>query len=148
MNNLIENYKIILNNLKNTCGDIESFHQIRTPKLCTLELVALNLTAEYQIDLFTYSNINLSIPMTKNQYDFVQFSKTKAKIRKRIENQFLSITPTIFMESKHTKSFLGLVTRLLLKITAFTMIQYLNVFVFKIYKQVNFSKNSSQIICF
>ena len=59
MNNLTENYEIILNNLKNTCEDIESFHQIRTPKLCNLELVALNLTAEYmsintELQLFRY----------------------------------------------------------------------------------------------
>ena len=47
MNNLIENYEIILNNLKLTCGDINSFTQIRTPKLNNLELVSLNLTAEY-----------------------------------------------------------------------------------------------------
>ena len=32
MNGLIENYEIILNNPKTTCGDIESFHQIRTPR--------------------------------------------------------------------------------------------------------------------
>ena len=47
MNNLIQNYEIILNNLKDRCADIESFHQIRTPKLSNIELVALNLTAEY-----------------------------------------------------------------------------------------------------
>lgn len=47
MNDLIENYEIFLNNLKTTCEDIESFSQIRKPKLSNLELVALNLTAEY-----------------------------------------------------------------------------------------------------
>ena len=41
MNNPIENYEIILNNLKATCGDIESFRQIITPKLSNLELVAI-----------------------------------------------------------------------------------------------------------
>ena len=34
MNNLIENYEIILNNLKLTCGDINSFTQILNN--CTL----------------------------------------------------------------------------------------------------------------
>lgn len=47
INNLIENYEIILNNLKITCSDIDSFTQIRKPKLSNTELVALNLTAEY-----------------------------------------------------------------------------------------------------
>ncbi|MFV0531270.1 MAG: IS982 family transposase, partial [Flavobacteriales bacterium] len=48
MDNLIENYEIILNNLKNTCNDIDSFTQIRKPKMSNMELVALNLTAEYR----------------------------------------------------------------------------------------------------
>ncbi|MCP3680317.1 MAG: IS982 family transposase [Gammaproteobacteria bacterium] len=280
MNNLIENYKIILNHLKATCQDIESFHQIRKPKLGNLELVALNLTAEYmsintelqlfrylkgtclepmiersvynkrrkklfnyteairkrisemfahftdvfvldsmpspickyaragrsnicatyeiqpsfgynasqkckyfgyklhavcdkngvfhsfdltpahihdvnylkdvkynlsnctligdrgyisteyQTDLFTQSNINLSVPMRKNQHGFVQFSKTKAIIRKRIETNFSQLHGQFLWTVNHAKSFIGLATRLLSKITAFTMIQYLNVFVF------------------
>jgi len=285
MNNLIENYEIILKNLKNTCRDIESYQQIRKPKLSNLELTAINLTAEYmsintelqlfrclkntyletmiersvynkrrkklfdytesirkrlseffvqftdvfildsmptpickyaragrsnicaayqirptfghcaaqkskyfgyklhavcdkngvfhsfdltpanihdvnylkdvrhnlenctligdrgyisadyQVDLFTHSNINLSVPMRKNQHDFVRFSKTKAKIRKRIETNFSQLHGQFLWMTNHAKSFLGLTTRLLSKITAFTMIQYLNVFVFN--RQIN-----------
>lgn len=280
MNNLIENYKIILNNLKNTCNDIESFSQIRIPKLSNLELVALNLTAEYmsintelqlfrclkatcleskiersvynkrrkklfdytesirkrisemfaeftdvfvidsmptpickyaragrskicsthqiqptfgycssqkskyfgyklhaicdkngvfhsfdlapahihdvnylkdvrynlrnctligdrgyisadyQLDLFSHSNIKLSTPMRRNQYHFVPFSKTKAKIRKRIETNFSQLHGQFLWNINHAKSFIGLATRLLSKITAFTIIQYLNYFIF------------------
>jgi len=281
MNNLIENYEIILNNLKDRCADIESFNQIKTPKLSNIELVALNLTAEYmsintelqlfrclkgtylqtmiersvynkrrrklfgyteairkrisemfsnltdafivdskptpicnyaragrssicstdeiqpsfgycasqksnyygyklhavcdkngvfhsfdltpanihdvnylkdvkhnlkdctligdrgyisadyQADLFTHSNINLSIPMRKNQKDFEAFSWTKSKIRKRIETNFSQLSGQFLWDINHAKSFDGLATRLLSKITSFTMIQYLNVFVFK-----------------
>ena len=280
MNNLIENYEIILTHLKETCGDIESFSQNRSPKLSNIELVAINLTAEYmsintelqlficlkgtrlesmiersvynkrrrklfdytesirkrlsekfaqftdvfvldsmptpickyaragrsnicstyqiqpsfghcasqkskyfgyklhavcdkngvfhsfdlapahihdvnylkdvkhnlnnctligdrgyisadyQIDLFNYSNINLSVPMRKNQLNFVKFSKTKAKIRKRIETNFSQLYGQFQWATNHAKSFLGMATRLLSKITAFTIIQYLNVFVF------------------
>ncbi len=59
MCNFIENYEIILNNLKLICGDISSFKQIRTPKLSNLELVSLNLAAEYMsintdLQLFRY----------------------------------------------------------------------------------------------
>lgn len=280
MNNLIENYEIILRHLKNTCNDITSFHQIRTPKLSNIELVAINLTAEYmsintelqlfrylkgtylesmiersiynkrrkklfdyielirkrlsskfsqftdvfvvdsmptpickyaragrssicstyeiqpsfghcasqkskyfgyklhaicdkngvfhsfdlapahihdvnylndvkhtisnctligdrgyisadyQSDLFTHASIHLSVPMRKNQYNFMPFSKAKAKIRKRIETNFSQLHGQFLWMVNHAKSFLGLATRLLSKITAFTMIQYLNVFVF------------------
>ena len=59
MNNFIENYEIILNNLKNTCSDIENIAQIRQPKLSNIEIVAINLTAEYvsintELQLFRY----------------------------------------------------------------------------------------------
>jgi hypothetical protein len=47
MNNLVQNYKIILDKLIKTCSHIESFLQIRQPKMSHIELVALNLTAEY-----------------------------------------------------------------------------------------------------
>lgn len=280
MNNLIENYEIILSNLKVTCSDIESFKQVRTPKLDNMELVAINLTAEYmsintelqlfrclkgtylysmiersvynkrkrklfdytesirkrlsgmfsncadafvvdskptpicnysragrssicstdqiqpsfgycasqksnyygykfhavcdkngvfhsfdlapahihdvnflkdvrynlknctligdrgyisadyQADLFTHSNINLSVPMRKNQKDFKPFSNEKARIRKRIETNFSQLSGQFLWDNNHAKSFRGLATRLLSKVTAFTMIQYLNVFVF------------------
>ncbi|KAA6325285.1 hypothetical protein EZS27_025487 [termite gut metagenome] len=47
MNNLIQNYELILKELTHICSSITSFKQIRKPKLSDLELVALNLTAEY-----------------------------------------------------------------------------------------------------
>ena len=47
MNNLIQNYEIILKELTNTCGHITTSKQIRVPKLSDLELVALTVTAEY-----------------------------------------------------------------------------------------------------
>lgn len=281
MNNLIQNYEIILRELTKTCGHIESKHQIRTPKLSDLELVALNITAEYmsihselqlfrtikgtkleqkiersiynkrkrnlfsyiekirehlssqfsdftdvfivdstpieickisranrsdicstdeiqpafgycaaqksryfgyklhavcdkngvfhsydftpanvhdvnylknlkyefenclligdrgyiskelQVDLFNYSNINLSVPMRKNQHDFVAFSKTKSKIRKRIETAISQLNGQFNIHINLAKTFLGLATRIASKITSFTMIQYLNFFVFK-----------------
>ncbi|KAA6351768.1 hypothetical protein EZS27_000893 [termite gut metagenome] len=47
MNNLTRNYEFILKELINICSHITSFKQIRQPKLSDLDLVALNLTAEY-----------------------------------------------------------------------------------------------------
>ncbi len=87
--------------------------------------------AEYQADLFTRSKIDLSVPMRANQKGFLPFSKERSKIRKRIETNFSQLGGQFKWDTNHAKSFLGLATRLLSKITAFTMIQYLNVFVFK-----------------
>lgn len=47
MNNFIQNYKIILQNLQKLPIDTQCFIQIRKPKLSNLELIAMNLTAEY-----------------------------------------------------------------------------------------------------
>ena len=47
MNNLIQNYKIILKELTNTCKHITTNKQIRLPKMSDLEIVALNITTKY-----------------------------------------------------------------------------------------------------
>ncbi len=50
MNNLIQNYKIILKELKETCKNIPTKKKIRKPKLSDMELVALNITAVIYVD--------------------------------------------------------------------------------------------------
>jgi len=88
------------------------------------------ISADYQLDLFTDNSINLSVPMRKNQHNFKPSSKTKAKIRERIETNFSQLNGQFSWMINHAKSFLGLTTRLLSEITDFTMIRYLNTFVF------------------
>ncbi len=66
----------------------------------------------------------------KNQKDFKPYSKSKKVIRKRIETNFSQLCGQFQIHVNHAKSFTGLITRVLSKITAFTMTQYLNFFVF------------------
>jgi hypothetical protein len=47
MSNFIQNYEIILKHLQSLNISLDSFRQIRRPKLGNLELIAMNLTAEY-----------------------------------------------------------------------------------------------------
>ena len=89
------------------------------------------ISKEFQVDLFNYSRINLSVPMRKNQHDFVEFSKMKSKIRKRIETNISQLCGQFTININFAKTFQGLATRIVSKITSFTMIQYLNFFVFK-----------------
>lgn len=89
------------------------------------------ISKEFQVDLFNYSRINLSVPMRKNQHDFVAFSKMKSKIRKRIETNISQLCGQFTININFAKTFQGLATRIISKITSFTMIQYLNFFVFK-----------------
>lgn len=88
------------------------------------------ISKELPVDLFNYSNIKLSIPMRKNQHEFVVFSKTKSRIRKRIETNISQLCGQFLIHVNLAKTFDGLATIIVSKITAFTMIQYLNLFVF------------------
>ena len=89
------------------------------------------VSKEIQMDLFNYSRINLSVPMRKNQHDFVEFSRIKSKIRKRIETNISQLCGQFTINTNFAKTFQGLATRIVSIITSFTMIQYLNFFVFK-----------------
>lgn len=88
------------------------------------------ISQKRQLDLFTESKITLSVPMRKNQKNFQKFSKTKAKIRKMIETRISQLEGQFTLKMNYAKSFQGLITRILSKITALTTIQYLNQFVF------------------
>jgi len=72
------------------------------------------ISKELQVDLFNYSKINLSVPMRKNQHNFVEFSRTKSKIRKRIETNISQLCGQFTININFAKTF-----------------QYLNFFVFK-----------------
>ncbi|MFZ4739849.1 MAG: hypothetical protein ACOYLE_01650 [Bacteroidales bacterium] len=48
MNNFIQNYEIIFKNLRNLNINTEIFNQIRTPKLSNLEIISMNITAQYK----------------------------------------------------------------------------------------------------
>ena len=107
MNNLIENYEIILNNLKLTCGDINSFTQIRTPKLNNLELVSLNLTAEYisintEVQLFRcLKGTYLETKIERSVYNKRRrklFDYTES-IRKRLSERFAEFTDVFVVDS-------------------------------------------------
>ena len=87
------------------------------------------INADYQTDLFTHSQIKLSVPVRKNQINKIEFSKAKQIKRKRIETLLSQLNGQFSLNINFAKSFEGLATRIISKITALTMIQYLNMFV-------------------
>ena len=76
------------------------------------------ISKEIQMDLFNYSRINLSVPMRKNQHDFVEFSRMKSKIRKRIETNISQLCGQFTINTNFAKTFQGLATRIASKITS------------------------------
>jgi len=88
------------------------------------------LSAQYQLNLFETANINLQTPKRKNQKDYQKQPYIFRKSRKRIETLFAQLCDQFMIRRNYAKSFDGFRTRILSKISALTMIQYLNKFVF------------------
>lgn len=84
------------------------------------------LSQQYQQDLFDTAAIRLETPMRRNQLDFATFSPVMRKARKRIETLFSQLCDQFMIRRNYAKSFQGLSTRILSKLTALTLIQWLN----------------------
>lgn len=88
------------------------------------------LSADVQLDLFNTVNIKLETPMRANQKNYKKQPYIFMKSRKRIETLFSQLCDQFMIRRNYSKTFLGLKTRVISKITSLTMIQYLNKFVF------------------
>ena len=88
------------------------------------------LSAEVQLNLFENAHIRLDTPKRRNQKDFKpQFFLYRRK-RKRIETLFFQLCDQFKIRNNYAKSLVVLKTRILSKITALTMIQYINKVIF------------------
>ena len=88
------------------------------------------LNQEQQLDLFTHANIKLEVPMRKNQNNYKKQPYIFRKTRKRIETLFSQLCDQFMIRRIYAKTFQGFKTRILSKITALTIIQYINKFDF------------------
>ena len=84
------------------------------------------LSQPFQQDLFDKSNINLHTPMRKNQLDYKELPKVYSKVRKRIDTLFSQLCDQFMIRRNYAKTFKGFATRILAKITALTVIQWIN----------------------
>jgi hypothetical protein len=97
---------------------------------CTLLGDMGYLSASVQLNLFETVNIRLQTPMRKNQIGYMKQPYVFRKSRKRIETLYSQLCDQFMIRRNYAKSFSGFRTRILSKISALTMIQYLNKFVF------------------
>ena len=84
------------------------------------------LSIDYQRDLFTYNQINMEVPMRKNQYGYKPQAYIFRKSRKRIETLFSQLCDQFMIRRNYAKSFDGFKNRILSKIMALTVIQWIN----------------------
>ena len=88
------------------------------------------LSSKQQLDLFETANITLETPMRTNQKDYKKQAYVFRKSRKRIETLFSQLCDQFKIRNNYAKSFDGFKTRILAKITALTLVQYINKFIF------------------
>jgi hypothetical protein len=93
---------------------------------CTLIADKGYLSATYQLDLFTTCQVNLQTPNRANQKDYKPFPITFKKLRKRIETLFAQLCDQFMLKRNYAKTLLGLSVRILSKITAVTLLQFIN----------------------
>ena len=68
--------------------------------------------------------------MRRNQKGYKKQPYVFRKSRKRIETLFSQLCDQFMIRRNYAKSFEGFKTRILAKITALTMVQYINKFIF------------------
>lgn len=87
------------------------------------------LSKEIQLDLFATANIVLEVPMRANQHGFKPYFHGFRKVRKRIETVFSQLDGQFMLNRNYAKDVNGLFARILAKVSALTMLQYMNKFI-------------------
>lgn len=114
-------------------ASIHDIHYLKDMKSQLSDCVIIGdkgyLSQTIQLNLFETVNIKLEIPKRKNQKQTKPHPYIFRKSRKRIETLFSQLCDQFMIRRNYAKYFIGYKTRILSKITALTMIQYLNKFV-------------------
>lgn len=112
--------------------DIHFLNDIKTQMKNSILLADKGyLSSKIQLDLFNEANIILETPMRSNQINYKPQPYIFRKSRKRIETLFSQLCDQFKIRRNYAKTFQGFKGRILSKITALTMIQYINKFTLK-----------------
>lgn len=113
---------------KASIHDVHYLKDIKHSKLSNCTLIADKgyLSKPYQIDLFNSNNIRLETPSRNNQKVKEPFHYIFKKSRKRIETLFSQLCDQFMLKRNYAKTNLGLSIRILSKITAVTVLQFIN----------------------
>ena len=84
------------------------------------------LNESLQMDLFEHRGIQLETPKRVNQKNYRTQQPMYRRFRKRIETIFSQLVDQFNLQRNYAKTFIGFSTRILAKITGFTILQYLN----------------------
>jgi hypothetical protein len=114
--------------------EVDDVHFLKNIKHQMSDCVLLGdrgyLSESIQLDLFQTVNIKLETPKRTNQKNNKPQAYIFRKSRKRIETLFSQLCDQFRIRNNYAKSFQGFKTRILSKITALTLVQYINKFIF------------------
>lgn len=85
---------------------------------------------EHQINLFETAGIQLEVPLRNNQQEQKPVMWILKRVRKRIETVFSQLCDQFMIQRNYAKSFTGFKSRILAKVTGFTILQFLNKFIY------------------
>jgi len=124
----------IFHSLDITKATVHDIHILNNVKQQLSDCVLIGdrgyLSTTQQLDLFETANIILETPMRRNQKNYKKQPYIFRKSRKRIETLFSQLCDQFMIRRNYAKSFQGFKTRILAKITALTLVQYINKFIF------------------
>lgn len=111
-------------------GNVHDIHYLKDLKwkynYCTFIGDKGYLSAEIQLDLFETAHIQLEVPYRLNQKNWQPPYIPFAKRRKRIETCFSQFCDQFMMIRNYAKQTEGLFARIIGKVSAFTVLQYIN----------------------
>jgi hypothetical protein len=124
----------VFHSLDITKANVHDIHYLKDIKQQMADCVLLGdrgyLSTTQQLDLFETANIRLETPMRINQKGYKKQAYIFRKSRKRIETLFSQLCDQFRIRNNYAKTFQGFKTRILAKITALTLVQYINKFIF------------------
>ena len=133
----------VFHSLDITKAEVHDIHFLKNIKQQLSDCVLLGdrgyLSESIQLDLFQTARIQLETPKRSNQKEYKPQPYIFRKSRKRIETLFSQLCDQFLIRRNYAKSFAGFKTRILAKITALTLIQNINKFIFD--RPINNIKN-------
>lgn len=127
---LITSVRGIYQSMDLTKASIHDVHYLSEAKYsglssCTLIADKGYLSSTYQLDLFNSCQIKLQVPKRANQVR-EPYPLIFRRMRKRIETLFSQLCDQFMLKRNYAKTNFGLSVRILSKITAVTLLQYIN----------------------
>jgi hypothetical protein len=83
-------------------------------------------STEFQQDMFSSASIKLEVPYRLNMKNWKPAFKPYARARKRIETNFSQLCDQFMIFHNYANKTIGLFTRIIAKIIAFNVLQYIN----------------------